>query len=713
MPNGDQISYKYNVRGDLVAIIDPKGNVTQYDYDGNHRLTKTLAQSAQSQLSTSGTRVGYVAEETQFFYDVADRLTRKEQILANEKQINGRYVTEYTYDALDRVIEQKVMHKRGSSVVEEFDDITYQYLKVLSEKLLTFVGNKYVDLHFIYETQPPYALISYRVAPTSVGLTLGLKAASFVVRPGMNGPVAQVERDGSVLIKNAYDEAGRLISAIGQFGGSSQNAILGYDYFGRRNSITHVSDTVQGIYTFDDADRVATISWTDNSTPVLTETLTYNKDGLIKQSQREIGTFTYDYSPKNEVNTISYSGSQSLPSAYVNGTLSQDSSGNLISYRGETFETFNNFTTKIGSAYYWPDYAGLGHMVGETRGSDVKSVTYFPDGKIREFKLFTSGSLVRKINYYYDGLGRRIAKVKDFTSDTDAKTTYTHFGSEERILLAEVVKGATTVESLYVDGQNIDDHLFEIDSSGTPNFSIQDHLGSLVSSLAQGGKSVYGLYGENLGTATNANLTVPVIYGFAGREYDPETGYYYSRARYYDPQSARFLTKDPLGPVAGGDVNAYRYVRNNPVNLVDPFGLKTQVIITRDTDYGILYGSHAAARVDNSGSPVLFDPNGSFNEPYRGSGALTADTSLSSYVDYHQRSGSKVEVYQFNTTAAQEADIALQAEAYQDPRLLNCASGVCDVLRGIGPFKNLNRTSLPGRLEDQLQSIPGGSCGGL
>jgi RHS repeat-associated protein len=48
---------------------------------------------------------------------------------------------------------------------------------------------------------------------------------------------------------------------------------------------------------------------------------------------------------------------------------------------------------------------------------------------------------------------------------------------------------------------------------------------------------------------------------------------YYYRARYYDPKACRFLTKDPIG-FAGGDVNLYRYVTNNPINWIDPEGLK-------------------------------------------------------------------------------------------------------------------------------------------
>lgn len=48
-----------------------------------------------------------------------------------------------------------------------------------------------------------------------------------------------------------------------------------------------------------------------------------------------------------------------------------------------------------------------------------------------------------------------------------------------------------------------------------------------------------------------------------------------SEARWYDPETGRFLTEDPAG-FEGGDVNLYAYVGNNPVNLVDPLGLRIE-----------------------------------------------------------------------------------------------------------------------------------------
>ncbi|MDD3841064.1 MAG: RHS repeat-associated core domain-containing protein [Clostridia bacterium] len=58
---------------------------------------------------------------------------------------------------------------------------------------------------------------------------------------------------------------------------------------------------------------------------------------------------------------------------------------------------------------------------------------------------------------------------------------------------------------------------------------------------------------------------------FTGRRLDSETGLYYYRNRYYNPNLGRFIQQDPLGPIDGP--NVYTYVNNNPVNLIDPLGL--------------------------------------------------------------------------------------------------------------------------------------------
>ncbi|MEJ2216017.1 MAG: RHS repeat-associated core domain-containing protein, partial [Gemmatimonadota bacterium] len=66
----------------------------------------------------------------------------------------------------------------------------------------------------------------------------------------------------------------------------------------------------------------------------------------------------------------------------------------------------------------------------------------------------------------------------------------------------------------------------------------------------------------------------PDALGFAASYRDTETGLYYMRARYYDPDLARFISEDPIG-LAGG-INPYVYAGNNPLTHRDPSGLTQQ-----------------------------------------------------------------------------------------------------------------------------------------
>ena len=60
-------------------------------------------------------------------------------------------------------------------------------------------------------------------------------------------------------------------------------------------------------------------------------------------------------------------------------------------------------------------------------------------------------------------------------------------------------------------------------------------------------------------------------YQYTGREND-STGLYYYRARYYDYTAQRFVSEDPI-EFKGGSPNLYAYVGNNPMRLIDPYGL--------------------------------------------------------------------------------------------------------------------------------------------
>ncbi|MFJ5539862.1 RHS repeat-associated core domain-containing protein [Vreelandella titanicae] len=64
------------------------------------------------------------------------------------------------------------------------------------------------------------------------------------------------------------------------------------------------------------------------------------------------------------------------------------------------------------------------------------------------------------------------------------------------------------------------------------------------------------------------NVTQPIR--FQGQWHDEESGLYYNRHRYYDPQQGRYISQDPIG--LQGGTNLYGYV-TNPTGAVDPLGL--------------------------------------------------------------------------------------------------------------------------------------------
>ncbi len=64
---------------------------------------------------------------------------------------------------------------------------------------------------------------------------------------------------------------------------------------------------------------------------------------------------------------------------------------------------------------------------------------------------------------------------------------------------------------------------------------------------------------------------------YTGREYDRETNLYYLRARYYDANMGRFISRDPIW--TKDNVNLYTYVANSPINYVDRMGTEKVLII--------------------------------------------------------------------------------------------------------------------------------------
>lgn len=142
------------------------------------------------------------------------------------------------------------------------------------------------------------------------------------------------------------------------------------------------------------------------------------------------------------------------------------------------------------------------------------------------------------------------------------------------------------------------------DPQGTP-LAEADANGNITATFD------YKPYGsQSLGSPVNGP-------GYTGHVNDQDTGFVYMQARYYDPSLGRFLSVDPVAPVAGGllKFNRFAYADNNPILNVDPNGLDTVVslrayslvhipfLIDRGHQYLLLSDTKTGEQVISRGGP--------------------------------------------------------------------------------------------------------------
>jgi len=196
-----------------------------------------------------------------------------------------------------------------------------------------------------------------------------------------------------------------------------------------------------------------------------------------------------------------------------------------------------------------------------------------------------------QVSLLYDGLGTRVAKAKQGVTTRYLVDDLSPTGYPQ--VVEELTNGV--VQREYTYGLQRISQNQSAQGVWTPSFYEYDGGGNVRlltnSSGAVTDTYEYDAFGNLISTAG----TTPNEFYYRGEQYDADLGFYYLRARYYNPATGRFVTQDPWG----GDIydpaslHRYRYAKGNPANYIDPSG--QGAISEYAFNLGLKYGDKVAA----------------------------------------------------------------------------------------------------------------------
>jgi len=201
------------------------------------------------------------------------------------------------------------------------------------------------------------------------------------------------------------------------------------------------------------------------------------------------------------------------------------------------------------------------------------------DGKLR-----TAASGSDSIHVKYDPMGNRVWKQTSDGQNTTTRKYIVDISGNLPTILCEIDTADSSVKKsyFYADGQILaqKDHADPANVNKT-YFYVHDRLGSvrqvldyhaLTTALEIAHSYGYTPFGQfDAGRCYDDAGEADNPFRFTGQWYDAEIGQYYLRARMYDPQLMRFISRDPaFGKVTEPiTLHKYLYCWNNPANLVD------------------------------------------------------------------------------------------------------------------------------------------------
>jgi RHS repeat-associated protein len=554
-PDGTSVTNSYDGPGNLASVTDQASNVVQYTYDAANQL-KTVVQLSHPNPSNNTNFYGYdnlgnlsgLTDEnlhtTQNWFDLLNEPVQKtlpdgsltetrsyDQAgnLVSLTHFNG-VTTTYTYDALNRLLSRSTP---GEATVS----FTYT---ATGKRATMSVGSW--NTTYSYDSLDRLAA---KAAPAGT-LTYGYDGAGNLASMSSN-------HVNGVEVQYAYDELNRLSTVTDSRLQGNQTTTYSYDPASNVATVT-APNGLQTKLNYDSLNRVTglnssiagytyTLGATGNRTQAVESngrTINWGYDGIYRLTNETISS-----DPEKNDGTASYSLDPVGNRLSLNSSLSGIESGSFgyntdDEISSETYDANGNVLAASGNTYAYDS---------ENR------MTSMNNGAVR---------------MVYDGDGNRVAKIVGGVTTQYLVDDLNPTGLPQ--VVEEVVNGAVARQYTY-GLQRISENQV-VSNTWTPSFYVYDGAGSVRQLTNVSGAVTDEYEYDAYGNSFTKSGTTPNNYLYRGEQFDSDLGLYYLRARYYNPLTGRFLSRDPENGKArdAKTLHKYLYAGGDPINASDPSG---------------------------------------------------------------------------------------------------------------------------------------------
>lgn len=561
MPSGNKVVFGYDDFGNRTSIKDAEGNQTKMEYDGRGNLTEikdALNNTTKFEYDDNDNVVLVTDAKnnlTEFSYDLKDNLKsiKDSQAAVTSFEYNLYGQSTKIVDVNNGIREFK--YDLEGNLTEEITPLgkvnKYGYDRL--GRLTEFVNPKGEKFLYSYDQVDHLTEIVY---PDDKTVSYKYNCCNLIEMSSEQG-----------VLKFDYDAVGRVVRFT-----NSQSQIIGYEYDGEDNLVKLVyPDGKEVSYVYDQDERLRSVEdWLGNVTQY-----DYGLSGNIESVKSPGLLSIYQYSSVNQMVKLTNHNGNTME--MVSGfEYEPDQLGNSIKIR--KYLSLKNPAFNLKSKVYTYNkenqlytagedkfnYDSLGNLIRVT-GEISKQFQYDYDNQVTKYQ----DSLGNKFEYRYDTLGNRIEK-KESGKVTKYVVSSIPNGGLPSVLAETDASGK--IKSYYVYGigliskiENNQAYYYQYDGAGS-TVAISDKNGKIIN------KYSYSDFGQ---VATNSEEEIENPFKYVGKYgvTTDITDLLYMRARYYLPSIGRFISKDPLGIVAG--LNEYNYVSANPIRFIDPLGLYT------------------------------------------------------------------------------------------------------------------------------------------